>query len=66
MKIKERGISFVLVGTMALFLATYSYTGFAASCVNGSGEVVDEAMCVGRTAESFPAADEDYFRDMDY
>jgi len=27
---------------------------------------MDEAMCVGRSAESFPAADEDYFRDMDY
>ena len=29
------------------------------------GTVLDEAMQVGRTAESFPAADEDYFRDMD-
>ncbi len=27
---------------------------------------MDEALCVGRRAESFPAADEDYFRDMDY
>lgn len=26
---------------------------------------LDEAMLVGRTAESFPAADEDYFKDMD-
>ncbi len=32
----------------------------------GPGKVVDEAKCVGRTADSFPAADEDYFRDMDY
>src|SRR5215831_2406325 len=30
-----------------------------------SGTVLDEAKQVGRTAESFPAADEDYFRDMD-
>ncbi|HWP60545.1 MAG TPA: hypothetical protein VNL14_21800 [Candidatus Acidoferrales bacterium] len=29
------------------------------------GTVQDEAMRAGRTAESFPAADEDYFRDMD-
>jgi hypothetical protein len=30
-----------------------------------SGAVQDEALQVGRTAESFPAADEDYFKDMD-
>lgn len=29
------------------------------------GTVQDEAMMTGRTAESFPAADEDYFHDMD-
>jgi hypothetical protein len=29
------------------------------------GSVKDEALMVGRTAESFPAADEDYFKDMD-
>jgi hypothetical protein len=29
------------------------------------GEVVDEAVKAGRTAATFPAADEDYFRDMD-
>ena len=29
------------------------------------GEVVDEAGQAGRAAASFPAADEDYFRDMD-
>ena len=28
-------------------------------------KVVDEAMLVGRDAASFPAADEDYYRDMD-
>lgn len=37
-----------------------------AGCGKGSGKVLDEAQCNGRTAESFPAADEDYFRDMDY
>ena len=30
-----------------------------------SGKVKDEALLAGRTAESFPAADEDYFHDMD-
>jgi hypothetical protein len=30
-----------------------------------AGYVKDEAMCVGRRAESLPAADEDYFQDMD-
>jgi hypothetical protein len=30
-----------------------------------SGTVKDEALTVGRTAQSFPAADEDYFKDMD-
>src|ERR1700674_1710778 len=35
-------------------------------CGHGSGHALDEAMCVGRAAGTFPAADEDYFRDMDY
>src|SRR5262245_33954092 len=30
------------------------------------GQVKDEAMLAGREAASFPGADEDYFRDMDY
>src|SRR5499427_10908291 len=29
------------------------------------GTVKDEALVVGRLADSFPAADEDYFKDMD-
>ena len=29
------------------------------------GTIKDEALMVGRTAESFPAADEDYFKEMD-
>ena len=29
------------------------------------GEVLDEARAAGRTPASFPAADEDYFREMD-
>lgn len=31
-----------------------------------SGHVRDEALVAGRDAASFPAADEDYFHDMDY
>ena len=30
-----------------------------------SGKEKDEAMRAGRTPQSMPAADEDYFRDMD-
>jgi hypothetical protein len=40
----------------------------ASGCGKGSpepGSVKDEALTVGRTAESLPAADEDYFKDMD-
>jgi hypothetical protein len=35
-------------------------------CGSGAGVVLDEAMCVGRTADTLPGSDEDYFRDMDY
>lgn len=35
------------------------------SCHHESGHVQDEAMTVNRTAASLPAADEDYFHDMD-
>ncbi|MCE3251619.1 MAG: hypothetical protein K0Q67_629 [Cellvibrio sp.] len=35
-------------------------------CGKGSGKILDEAKCVGRTPESLKAADEDYFADMDY
>src|SRR5690606_11332739 len=42
----------------------------AAECIKGgkakSGSVMDEAHCVNRTEDSFPGADEDYFKDMDY
>jgi hypothetical protein len=38
----------------------------AQDCGSGAGNVKDEAMCVGRTAESMPGADDDYFVDMDY
>ncbi|MGH8580037.1 MAG: hypothetical protein ACREVK_07940 [Gammaproteobacteria bacterium] len=35
-------------------------------CGAGAGNIKDEALCVGRTAETLPGADEDYFQDMDY
>jgi hypothetical protein len=35
------------------------------NCGAGAENVKDEAMCVGRAADSLPGADEDYFRDMD-
>jgi hypothetical protein len=40
---------------------------FIAACHSGPqpGQVQDEAMLAGRTAESFPHADEDYFHAMD-
>ncbi|MGD9656463.1 MAG: hypothetical protein AB7U61_02315 [Methylocystis sp.] len=35
------------------------------NCGSGAGNVKDEAMCVGRTAESLPGSDVDYYVDMD-
>ena len=50
---------------MALTLAaTVSLSGCGASQPK-PGTVLDEAMRAKRTASSFPAADEDYFHDMD-
>jgi hypothetical protein len=36
------------------------------ACGYGVGKVMDEAKCVGRSAESLAGSDDDYFRDMDY
>ena len=35
-------------------------------CGAGSGVVKDEALCVGRTADTLQGADEDYYAEMDY
>lgn len=35
-------------------------------CGDQSGEILDEAKCVGREADSLKGAEEDYFADMDY
>ena len=34
-------------------------------CGEGAGNILDEALCVGRTADTLAGADEDYFSDMD-
>ena len=66
MKIRKLSVAVVLPGVSVLILACCSTLPLGSSCGHGSGAVLDEALCVGRTADSFPAADEDYFRDMDY
>ena len=47
-----------------LLVAALDFAGCAANQPK-PGTVTDEAMRANRTATSFPAADEDYFRDMD-
>ncbi len=49
-----------LVSSLACFVACTSSPNQPKS-----GSVVDEARQVGRSVDSFPAADEDYFHDMD-
>ena len=48
-----------LVSALCLVLAVSGFAGGARA------QVPDEARQAGRAAQSFPAADEDYFRDMD-
>lgn len=66
--LKAKSLSFrlVILGVGALALSTCAIFQRGTPCGKGAGQVLDEALCVGRTAETFPAADEDYFRDMDY
>jgi hypothetical protein len=66
MSIRKPHLALFLPGMSVLILACCSTLVLSPSCGRGSGKILDEAMCVGRTAESFPAADEDYFHDMDY
>ena len=54
-----RQLCTVLVLILAMVLAACSKHEPA------PGSAVDEALQAGRRAESFPAADEDYFKDMD-
>jgi len=58
-----RGQSFRLLAVLVIVL-------FSTNCGKKDskpepGGVLDEAMRAERKAESFPAADEDYFKDMD-
>jgi hypothetical protein len=66
MKFSKSRVALVIAGTAALTIAACATFPLGRSCGSGAGKVMDEAKCVGRGAESFPAADEDYFRDMDY
>lgn len=66
MKIRGLSVSVVSAGIVVVVLACCTSLPLGLSCGSGSGHVLDEALCVGRPAESFPAADEDYFRDMDH
>jgi hypothetical protein len=66
---KSAGVGIVVLCLMALAgvigLSGRSGGGVMPDCGAGAGNVKDEAMCVGRTVESLPAADDDYFADMD-
>src|SRR5205823_1642846 len=59
-------IALMRAGLVMLILSCCSSIPLGSSCGAGAGHILDEARCVGRTAESLPGADEDYFRDMDY
>lgn len=55
----------------SLLLATLASALLLASCSkspcgSGAGNIKDEALCVGVTADQLKGADEDYFHDMDY
>lgn len=70
MKLKTSVNTLVLLGAGLLGLSVYSSSSWALfeknPCNLGkAGKVLDEAKCVGRTAESLKGADEDYFQDMD-
>jgi hypothetical protein len=57
----------ILLGASLLILILAGCDGSKpGTAANGTGNIKDEALCVGRAAESFPGADEDYLRDMDY
>jgi len=53
----------IFVSLTSLILAACSDSDM---CGTGIAKVKDEALCVGRMADSLKGADEDYFRDMDY
>ncbi len=59
-------VAAAIAALSALAVSSCAILTARAPCGKGAGQVVDEAQCVGRTAESLPGADDDYFRDMDY
>jgi hypothetical protein len=74
---QNKRLSVLSTGFLILLLAGFSNNSWAffgffdwfkeKPCdERGAGKVVDEALCAGRTLDSFPPADEDYYRDMDY
>lgn len=58
-------VVFSALGVTALVIASCTILPTHSRCGDEAGNIQDEALCVGRSAESFPGADEDYFRDMD-
>ena len=66
MTVRNLGLSVAVFGLGTIIFACSTLVPDSSTCGTGTGRVKDEALCVGREAESFPAADEDYFRDMDY
>ncbi|WP_374087933.1 hypothetical protein [Methylomicrobium lacus] len=71
MKLKKSALALMLSGVGFIGLTGYSGASMAVlftskACKNAAGEILDEAMCVGRSADSLKGADEDYFKDMDY
>ena len=65
MKIRSLHMTSVLLTLGVSLLAAYAGPSYA-MCGWGAGNVQDEALCAGRTADTLKGADEDYFRDMDY
>src|SRR5256885_16756267 len=59
---RSRRRRFVLAGLIVVLLGFIAYVTLSGP---HSGSVVDEAKQAGREPASFPAADENFFRDMD-
>ena len=65
---KTSRIPWLVIGVVLLLLVLAVAAGFVSGLREGRGEighVLDEAKLAGRAAASFPAAEEDYYHDMD-
>src|SRR5947208_5184088 len=60
-RIRAFGVGLLLV----LAIASVTFFIWVRNARSISGDVLDEALAGGRTSQSFLAADEDYFHDMD-